>query len=1403
MNRRTKRRLIVLVALGGALVVAGIGGTTVRKMRRAQIAENARIAGLAAYEEKDYATARGKLITHLRIAGEEAEALTALGDAQRHLEEPNARHLLNARTYLDRAAILDPQNTKALRILLDIHEQLGNWQELADVAGALLELEPDNQRAATLRIRAHLRQGNEAKAVQAARELVVARDGAIEAHLEMLGVLQDTRANARVQREYLENEVAPRHEGTTSMAVLRATVEYDNGQPQRATEILLQAGESEITDGNGARMLLESLELIAAATGNNDLYERSEVWLSQWLEDDALAPHLFEIAAGRAWRSGLPGMAVDYATRAMDTKPVSEAVFGWGLLGAMELGLEGEDSAVRLRESFDASVEEDYANRAERWRQIIDTAARFARDESAPNELLLPKGITEINLLGPDGVAAYYDALDDVGRFNTQDAIDRLAGLSQRPSWRRARFMLGGILLGEGRRREALAVLLSDENTRDLQGASELIADALAGQVESAGALATAEVALLDALLEQYPENPLVLAAVGRAALASGDTERARELSHRLNNTEAAQAAVSAVQLSGNMQAIDAELAEAIVDRVAETATTSRHIAVAAIGLANLGMPERARELIENRADDGLDGSAYEWDLARIQLANTIADAKSLETIERVSASHAGDSRTQFEILNAQAVWANLDATGQIIARLRTIQGESGIDWRIFEARRLLERDDSVESANAAAALLSAVFESDRGKRDTRAMLIAADAFARAGQVDSELRALAFAADGNQPVLALPRLIDRLQSLGRSELAETRLRQFIRLGAVSPEARVARLQLLQRQGMQQEAAIDIASLASAGFPQYILRAGVESRSPGSSVPLTEAEEKALAADLSPQAQIYAARLLARVGRYDEGLARLQGLPASSQAGSRAILVARYMHEEGRGEQALTYLTEHAQTAGDPDAWMEAARLLVGQLRLDEAVALLDRAAAALPGNAAISAFRASIDPDASVSPFDRMARFAASSADREDAGESMRELGAIAKRYAAGQIDAAQAARDLDALAARRATFYPLWPLLIAAYEHLGQPEQAARRARDAVSALPGDPRPARDATMLMLSHGLDREALGMAGAWRSLATDPQSRGEAEMALGIAEYRRGDNKRAIGLLMPHLDRMLGDLTTHELAVRSLLEALALDDQMQRVEDIVMPLARDSIGWASFAASLATISPATPANTDRAVRWLETIAPMLSSDANGTVYLASAWMTLYNRTQDTAYADRVIALAESAERASKNSWPLESILATALEAKGEFSPAVASYERAMSMAGQRPPALLNNAAWLLTSELGEHGRAIALANEAVSSSNVPSISRSDRAVFHHTLGAAQLASGDAEAALRTFDRGLALAQTPSLMLGRIESLLASGRRSEATEAYRRLQPNDSWTSTQQARYEALKMVLGAG
>lgn len=1404
MNRRTKRRLIVLAIVVGLVVVAGVGGTAVRKIQRQRLAEASLTEGLAAYEQGDYPLARRKLLTHLRIEGPQAEALTALGDAQRHVVEPNFKHLVNARSSLEQAVVLDPDNTKAREILLEIHAQLGNWQELASVATALLEDDPDNPRYARRRIEAHLQRGANDAALEAARAFVQAQDGSIDSHLEMLRVYRRTQRNARQQREYLDREVAPTHEGTTSLAVLRATVEFDAGRTNDAARLLTEAAQAGPTEGRGARLLLESMELIAATLSDWTLYEQSETWLVRWLDDPELAPYLLEVAAGRAWRDGDPQGAVDFATRALDTEPQSEAVFAWGVLGAIELGSGYEAQVAELRDAFEAMASDEHRARAEGWRLVMDAAQRRAAGSKPEEESLLPDHVRELsNRLGSEAVAVYYDALADIGRRNTRAAIGRLAGLGQQPSWRRARFVLVRVLVSEGRAAEALGFFFRDERLVDLPGGGQLLGEALSRQAEGGGALDAEFGEAIDEMLENLPDNPVALATGGRYALARDDTELARELARRLIEVDAAQASMSAVRFAIGLEAADPALARSVVDRVAQTASGVTQVAAAASGMALLGDPEGARAYMARRAGESDTGTDQQWTLARIQLATTIGDEASMETLERLSADNADDPQIQLEILSGPAIWEDLDRTGQVVARLREAQGDSALDWRIFEARRLLERDDSVETAASAAELLGPVFASDRGKRNTEAMLLAADAFARTGEVESELEALRNAADGDDPLAALPRLIDRLQRTGRTDEAGTRLRQFVDAGNVSTPLREARVQLLQRQGMRDLAARDIAALADAGEPQYVLRAGVQTRAMGSSVPLRDDETAALRADLAPEHEIHAARLLARVGRLDEGLARLESLPEDSAAGTREVVVARFLSEHGRETEAIERLTDAAETQGDPDLWQEVARMLVAMDRIDEAIAALERGIEALPGNAALVAFRDSIVQAEGMTPFERMARVLASNADRADASEELVELGGIAKDHLSGQADLAQTAAELDALSERRATLYPMWPLIIAAYEQLGQPDRALQRARDAVAAMPGDARPARDATQLMFRQARYELAASMADRWRSLANDPDAVASAELALGVAEFFRGNIDRTIGLLEPHTDRMMAAPAQHATPLRALLEAFMLRDRMGEAGTLLQQLVAEDARWAETMASLAGVAPATPENVARGRQWLEDLSPMLRKSDRGVVGLASAYMSLYGGTANPEFARSAIALAQAAQDGPTDSWQLRAVHAQALESMDRHAQAVAMYERAMALAGQPVPALLNNAAWLLTSELGEHGRAATMARRAVTASETMGGDDGDRATFHHTLGAALLASDQPAEALEAFEAGLRLAESRSLRLGRAEALAAVGRRAEARREFDRLSPDSSWSERHRAQYDSLSRVLEGG
>lgn len=1402
MNRRSKRRLIVLVSVAGTIVLAGVGGTTLRKINRERIAQSARTEGMAAYEQGDYATANRRLRVYLRYDRQDPQVLFALGDARRNVPEPNAKHLIEARTILDEALSYDPDNLRAREILLDIHWQLGQWQELARTATALLERDPDNLYAARLRVEANLQRGADDEAIEAARALVAIQDGAIDAHLEMVSTLSRIGRSARELRAYVQDQVAPQHEGSTGLQVLRAGIEFDFGDRNQAVAILERAGQTTPTDGVGARLLLDAIEQVSAATRSTELYEISQQqWLTSWLEDETIAPHLYEVAAGRAWREGDAQRALDLARRAVGGQQVTEAAFAWGILAAIELGRP--DDVDRLRNAFDQAVDKYSQTRADNWRDAIALFERWrsgqpaAQDpaDRAPENVASPRGF--------EGVRLYADAMRLAERNSYRESVVRLAYLGEQPSWRRARLGEARVHMSNDQPARAVAVIRADPVLAESGAGIALLADSIATIAEQSGNAEVLNLEEINARLLQLPENPLLLATAGRAELVRGNTDRALELGQRLARAEAAQASLAAVRFAQRLGDIDPQLASSIVDRVAQTADSPQAVAMAAAGMAQLGRSEDARDLIDTRSKGASGVDVQAWTFARIQLANAIDDDQSLTELAQLSEANAEDPRVQREILAGSSVWSDPTLTSQVIVRLRASQGEGALDWRVFEARRLLADEANSEAARNAAALFEPIFQSESGRRNTQAMLLAARAFDRIGNQQSRLEALRFAADGDNPAAALPTLITVLQDTGRSELAAQRLRQFVEFGDLPIDLLRVRQQLLERQGMAELARRDIAALAAAGDAEYVLRNGVMTRPRDSRTPLTEAEQSALGSTLAPRAQIYAAQLLARVGRADEGLARLESLPEQSDAGSRTILIARFMTDNGRLDEAVEMLQERAARDNDADAWMEAARLLVGAQRSDEAAQVLARASESMPGNIAIENFAASLQGDGDEDTFDRMARFTLSAGQRADADEGMKQLAQVCGAYIDQQSTLTQTAEALERIAATQATLYPVWPLLLAAYEQMGDDAGAVRAARAAISALPGDHRPARDAVQVFMRLGQYQEAAGLAGTWLSLAPDAQSRTQAQIALGVCEFYRGNPQRTASLLEPHTDLLMGDVNANGPAIRALAEALVVIGRMDSASAILESLAQSDTQWAAFMASIATSAPPTPDNIQRAQRWLEMVTPRLTTDKQGAAFLASSWMSLHGITGDSGFASRAVDVATTASSNGVDSWELQATLATANEALERYQEAVVAYERALELSGAPIPALLNNAAWLYTARLGQHDLAASMAQRAVDSAQAANVPPAVRAIFFHTLGVSQLGQGNPQDALGSFDRGLALAETPSLRLGRIEALLATGQRSQARTEFGRLRPTETWSDSNTKRYQDLQNVLGSG
>ncbi|MEN8152338.1 MAG: hypothetical protein ABFS86_21145, partial [Planctomycetota bacterium] len=100
MRKKTKRRLLILLALGLAFIVAAGGAYAYRKHRIAKGYEQDRAAGLAAYERKDYAAAVNRLGRYIRRFQDDVDVLRAYAYSVLELPKQGPNEINSARTAL-------------------------------------------------------------------------------------------------------------------------------------------------------------------------------------------------------------------------------------------------------------------------------------------------------------------------------------------------------------------------------------------------------------------------------------------------------------------------------------------------------------------------------------------------------------------------------------------------------------------------------------------------------------------------------------------------------------------------------------------------------------------------------------------------------------------------------------------------------------------------------------------------------------------------------------------------------------------------------------------------------------------------------------------------------------------------------------------------------------------------------------------------------------------------------------------------------------------------------------------------------------------------------------------------------------------------------------------------------
>ena len=128
INKRIRRRLILLCTLTLLLTIGLVAGFFYAKWNRERQVEFAAQQGMAAYEAGDYLSALPKLSKAVsdEKRKNDLELVLALGQSRLRNIDPNGRHIRASEKFFLHALSIDPNNTEALEELVNIYVATGD-----------------------------------------------------------------------------------------------------------------------------------------------------------------------------------------------------------------------------------------------------------------------------------------------------------------------------------------------------------------------------------------------------------------------------------------------------------------------------------------------------------------------------------------------------------------------------------------------------------------------------------------------------------------------------------------------------------------------------------------------------------------------------------------------------------------------------------------------------------------------------------------------------------------------------------------------------------------------------------------------------------------------------------------------------------------------------------------------------------------------------------------------------------------------------------------------------------------------------------------------------------------------------------------------------------------------------
>ena len=228
ITRRARRRIILLFTC--LFVGTGIllSAWYVRKVQKENAAVQARVEGLAAAEEGDWALALGSLSRAVAFDKFDIEALISFAEARSRIPQENNRHFARAMNLFSRASDLArvDQQVDLLEQALTGQARMelatGSLARLQDTSRELLELDPENRTAIEYLFEMSRIRGN---------LLPRGRDGADETQFLIRGARSNAEwlAALRDVDEGVEEHRGPAHRGLEGLVEVRQVMLAPHG----------------------------------------------------------------------------------------------------------------------------------------------------------------------------------------------------------------------------------------------------------------------------------------------------------------------------------------------------------------------------------------------------------------------------------------------------------------------------------------------------------------------------------------------------------------------------------------------------------------------------------------------------------------------------------------------------------------------------------------------------------------------------------------------------------------------------------------------------------------------------------------------------------------------------------------------------------------------------------------------------------------------------------------------------------------------------------------------------------------------------------------------------------------------------------------------------------------------